>query len=92
MSWRCENCDKSTCNHLKSNKKTGFCKNHYEVYKLLTCSMSHDEAIMVFAYKEHDHLNYHSRLSKWSENVQSVNGIQKITVIIKAHVVSVYVK
>ena len=70
MSWRCETCDNGSCNEIKSNKKSGFCKNHYGVYKdLIYSGMDHNQASMCVGNDvSHNYPGASCRLSKWSED------------------------
>jgi hypothetical protein len=68
MSWRNETCGNWSCNNSKSNKKSGFCKNHYEVYKdLIYSGMDHNEADMCVGSDDSHNYPQQCRLSKWSE-------------------------
>ena len=74
MSWRCETCDNGYCNEIKSNKKSGFCKNHYGVYKdLIYSGMDHNQASMCVGNDVSHNYPGACRLSKWSED-EAVKG------------------
>ena len=72
MSWHSEDCEHLTCNVSKSNKKSGFCKNHYMVYKhLMYSGMGSVEAEI--CVKSYDSPNGHHtcHLSKWREDMMT---------------------
>jgi hypothetical protein len=75
MSWRCETCDNGYCNEIKINKKSGFCKNHYGVYKdLIYSGMDHNQASMCVGNDvSHNYTGAPCRLSKWSED-EAIKG------------------
>ena len=74
MSWRNETCGNWSCNNFKSNKKSGFCKNHYGVYKdLIYSGMDHNEASMCTQSDDSHNDPYRCRLSKWSED-EAIKG------------------